>query len=51
MNSVLIGNDHALSTFINPIKYLRIAQINHQVQTIIQFIMVLFYINGVSILI
>ena len=42
----MIGNDHTLSTLINHIKYLNIAQTNHQVQTIKQFIIFINYINN-----
>ena len=46
--SVLIGKFHTVSTLINPIKYLRIDQMNHPVQTTNILIMMSFMILNMS---
>ena len=46
--SVLIGKFHTVSTLINPIKYLRIDQMNHPAQTTNILIMMSFMILNMS---
>ena len=41
INKVLIGKDHALSIFINHMRYLKMAQKNHQAHTTRQLIILI----------